>query len=166
MVYNQTFTLTKIMAASKAPHLTTITTTTSTTALNPLLTSNINSSTVSSFHDLCRSCGKKTNDELYDLFQQTTNLVTTATACATIAASPFNTSTTTCYAHLTNKPTTTLGTGERTSSAFDSVAATAKATAKGQSNMDNILQEMQIWQLMVSYCSLFMFFYFSIILFH
>ncbi|TMW50438.1 hypothetical protein DOY81_004491 [Sarcophaga bullata] len=174
------------MAASKAPHLTTITTTTpttgilsvtttsstplnssskaltssstlsSSTVLNPLLTCNINNTTVS-FHDLCRSCGK-TNDELYDLFQQTTNLITTASASASAsatAASPFNTSTTTCYAHLTNKPTTTVGIGERTSSAstslpaFDSAAATAKATAKGQSNMDNILQEMQIWQLMI-----------------
>lgn len=123
------------------------------------------------FHELCRSCGK-TNDQLYDLFQSSPNNNSNNNT-----SSPFNTSSTTCYTHLnnnnnnscstscttsslTNKPSTTA-VGHITDAVgctksggnlttLDTVAATAKASAKGQSNMDNILQEMQIWQLMVS----------------
>ncbi|XP_075146487.1 molting defective [Haematobia irritans] len=83
--------------------------------------------------------------------------------------SPFTTSSTTCFASKLDQETKTVATTsapsltsnsstsnachftaiQATTMTFDSVAATAKATAKGQSNMDNILQEMQIWHLQI-----------------
>lgn len=117
------------------------------------------------FHELCRSCGK-TNEELYDLFQTTIGWNTTASSASTaMTASPFNTSSTTCYTHL-NTSTSNMPQPSSSSSlspslsskatTFDSVAATAKATAKGQSNMENILQEMQIWHLQVSFLKIYL----------
>uniref|UniRef100_A0A1B0AZQ2 Uncharacterized protein n=1 Tax=Glossina palpalis gambiensis TaxID=67801 RepID=A0A1B0AZQ2_9MUSC len=115
--------------------------------------------------ELCRSCGK-TNTELYDLFntaKTTTSTAGTATSANTANTtnakiSPFNTSSTTCYSHLDaqsialDNPSSAISTSGSSSTSgnnigFDSVTATAKATAKGQSNMENILQEMHIWQL-------------------
>lgn len=102
---------------------------------------------------------------------------TSSTLDETTMPSPFTTSSTTCYAAKSCTASTTLPANSTTTSdshnntasclsssantaissgtsatttTFDSVAATAKATAKGQSNMENILQEMQIWHLQVS----------------
>lgn len=91
----------------------------------------------------------------------------------TTETSPLTTSSTTCYNHLTTaqtEPQQTLSaqktnnaaaavTAQSTSSkaGFDSIAATAKATAKGQSNMENILQEMQIWEMQVGFFHYFLF---------
>ncbi|KAI8129211.1 hypothetical protein CVS40_1165 [Lucilia cuprina] len=130
-----TTTTTSTSSSSLSPSTSSSTTATTSTTTNPSISHN-------NFHEICRSCGKTNAAELlYDLFQ-TTN-------------SPFNTSSTTCYTHLNNSNTScstskcSLSSKSSLSSlTFDSVAATAKATAKGQSNMDNILQEMQIWQLM------------------
>ncbi|XP_046806242.1 putative mediator of RNA polymerase II transcription subunit 26 [Lucilia cuprina] len=134
---------------SSSASTTTTTSTSSSSSLSPSTSSSTTATTTNpsishnNFHELCRSCGKTNAAELlYDLFP-TTN-------------SPFNTSSTTCYTHLNNSNTScstskcSLSSKSSLSSlTFDSVAATAKATAKGQSNMDNILQEMQIWQLMI-----------------
>lgn len=114
--------------------------------------------------EVCRSCGKSCED-LYDLFQTastTTNVSLSQLSHEESLATPFTTSSTTCYSNTTTTTNTTPASttsdavmNESAStnvaaSTFDSVAATAKATAKGQSNMENILQEMQIWHLQVS----------------
>uniref|UniRef100_A0A1I8NWI8 ZAD domain-containing protein n=1 Tax=Stomoxys calcitrans TaxID=35570 RepID=A0A1I8NWI8_STOCA len=122
--------------------------------------------------ELCRSCGK-TSEDLYELYHHPQyNHATTALPQSRndeTMPSPFTTSSTTCYGSRTDKELSvaaaaaSLTSNSLTSNAcpsnttnvttttatFDSVAATAKATAKGQSNMENILQEMQIWHLQI-----------------
>lgn len=137
---------------------------------NREISNNAQKTTLNS-QELCRSCGKSSED-LYDLYhqqqqqqQQPNTMASNETK--TDDVTPFTTSSTTCYAgkltsnsssahhhNSTNNsclPTsTTISSSIAATMTFDSVAATAKATAKGQSNMENILQEMQIWHLQVS----------------
>ncbi|XP_061388040.1 serine-rich adhesin for platelets-like [Musca vetustissima] len=134
--------------------------------------SNSTQKTTYNSQELCRSCGKNSED-LYDLYQQQqqqqNTMASTNETKTDDDVMPFSTSSTTCYAGKTStisQPNTTAsclassassttvtamssssGVSGTTTTTFDSVAATAKATAKGQSNMDNILQEMQIWHL-------------------
>ncbi|XP_073832650.1 molting defective [Musca autumnalis] len=181
------------MAASVAPTTTrtpktcaatTETEVTATEIHSKAISNNSNSqNTTLKSQELCRSCGKNSED-LYDLYQQqqqnTMPTSTTTTKTGDVSSSPFTTSSTTCYAgklsanssssHHHHNTTTnnsclasaaaqpsisssvsssTTSTSSSNTMTFDSLAATAKATAKGQSNMENILQEMQIWHLQI-----------------